>query len=128
MNRKIVIVATSLLIMAIILGAFGAHGLKELVSPERLQTFEVGVKYQFYQGLGLLFLGLNSDKFTISMKAVWSLLILATLMFSVSIYFLAIQEVLGMNLKFLGPVTPIGGLLMVIGWSLFLWNIIRQKK
>ncbi|MFN5786177.1 MAG: DUF423 domain-containing protein [Flavobacteriia bacterium] len=53
---------------------------------------------------------------------------LGTLMFSVSIYFLAIQEVLGMNLKFLGPVTPIGGLLMVIGWSLFLWNIIRQKK
>jgi len=128
MNRKIVIAATSLLILAIILGAFGAHGLKELVSADRLQTFEVGVKYQFYQGLGLLLLGLNADKFSFSMKGVWTLLIVGTLMFSVSIYFLAIQEVLGMSLKFLGPVTPIGGLLMIIGWSLFLLNIIRQKN
>lgn len=128
MNRKIVIAATSLLILAIILGAFGAHGLKELVSADRLQTFEVGVKYQFYQGLGLLLLGLNADKFRFSMKVVWNLLIIGTLMFSVSIYFLAIQEVLGMSFKFLGPVTPIGGLLMIIGWSLFLGNIIRQKN
>ncbi len=128
MNRKIVIAATSLLILAIILGAFGAHGLKELVSADRLQTFEVGVKYQFYQGLGLLLLGLNADKFRFSMKVVWNLLIIGTLMFSVSIYFLAIQEVLGMSFKILGPVTPIGGLLMIIGWSLFLGNIIRQKN
>lgn len=127
MNRNIVIVASCLLILAIVLGAFGAHGLKELVSAERLQTFEVGVKYQFYQGLGLLVLGLNADKIRFSLKAVWMLMIIGTLMFSVSIYFLAIQEVIGMNLRFLGPVTPIGGLLMIMGWSMFLWKIIRQK-
>jgi uncharacterized membrane protein YgdD (TMEM256/DUF423 family) len=127
MNRNIVIAASCLLILAVVLGAFGAHGLKELVSSERLQTFEVGVKYQFYQGLGLLVLGLNADKIRFSLKAVWILLIIGTLMFSVSIYFLAIQEVIGVNLRFLGPVTPIGGLLMIMGWSMFLWNIIRQK-
>lgn len=127
MNRNIVIAASCLLILAIVLGAFGAHGLKELVSAERLQTFEVGVKYQFYQGLGLLVLGLNADKIRFSLKAVWMLMIIGTLMFSVSIYFLAIQEVIGMNLRFLGPVTPIGGLLMIMGWSMFLWKIIRQK-
>jgi uncharacterized membrane protein YgdD (TMEM256/DUF423 family) len=127
MNRNIVIAASCLLILAVVLGAFGAHGLKELVSSERLQTFEVGVKYQFYQGLGLLVLGLNADKIRFSLKTFWILLIIGTLMFSVSIYFLAIQEVIGVNLRFLGPVTPIGGLLMIMGWSMFLWNIIRQK-
>jgi uncharacterized membrane protein YgdD (TMEM256/DUF423 family) len=127
MNRSIVIVALLMLILAIILGAFGAHGLKELVTAERLQTFEVGVKYQFYQGLGLLIIGLNAEKFRFPLKPVWLLLLIGTILFSVSIYFLSIQDVLGMSLKFLGPITPIGGLLMIIGWMILLWKTLKQK-
>lgn len=117
-----------MLIIGIVLGAFGAHGLKESVTPERLQTFEVGVKYQFYQGLGLLVLGLNADKFGFSLKPVWILLFIGTLLFSVSIYFLSVQDILGVELKFLGPVTPIGGLLMIIGWVILLWKTVRTKN
>lgn len=128
MNKNIVLIAILLLIIGIVLGAFGAHGLKELVTPERLQTFEVGVKYQFYQGLGLLVLGLNADKFGFSLKPVWILLFIGTLLFSVSIYFLSVQDILGVELKFLGPVTPIGGLLMIIGWVILLLKTVRTKK
>lgn len=128
MNKNIVLIALLLLIIGIVLGAFGAHGLKELVTPERLQTFEVGVKYQFYHGLGLLVLGLNADKFGFSLKPVWILLFIGTLLFSVSIYFLSLQDILGVELKFLGPVTPIGGLLMIIGWVILLLKTVRTKN
>ena len=128
MNRTLVITAVLFLILAIILGAFGAHGLKELVNEERLQTFEVGVKYQFYQGLGMLVLGLNAEKFKFSLKTIWTLLMTGTLMFSVSIYFLSIQDVLGASLKFLGPVTPVGGMLMILGWVILLWKMMRHSN
>lgn len=128
MNRTLVITAVLFLILAIILGAFGAHGLKELVNEERLQTFEVGVKYQFYQGLGMLVLGLNAEKFKFSLKTIWILLMTGTLMFSVSIYFLSIQDVLGASLKFLGPVTPVGGMLMILGWVILLWKMMRHNN
>jgi elongation factor Tu len=62
MNKKIVLTAAVLLMLAIILGAFGAHGLKDKVSPERIATFEVGVRYQFYIGLAMLILGFNEEK------------------------------------------------------------------
>ncbi len=126
MNKKIVLTAAVLLMLAIILGAFGAHGLKDKVSPERIATFEVGVRYQFYIGLAMLILGFNEEKLGFSLKPTFLFLLLGVLFFSVSIYFLAIQEILGASLKFLGPITPIGGLLMIIGFLIFLVKLMRK--
>ncbi len=126
MNKKIVLTAAVLLTLAIILGAFGAHGLKDKVSPERIATFEVGVRYQFYIGLAMLILGFNEEKLGFSLKPTFLFLLLGVLFFSVSIYFLAIQEILGASLKFLGPITPIGGLLMIIGFLIFLVKLMRK--
>ena len=112
--------------LAIILGAFGAHGLKDKVSPERIATFEVGVRYQFYIGLAMLILGFNEEKLGFSLKPTFLLLLIGVLFFSVSIYFLAIQEILGASLKFLGPITPVGGLLMIIGFLIFLVKLMRK--
>jgi uncharacterized membrane protein YgdD (TMEM256/DUF423 family) len=126
MNKKIVLTAAVLLIVAIILGAFGAHGLKDSVSPERLVTFEVGVRYQFYIGLAMLILGLNEEKVGFSLKPTFLFLLIGILFFSVSIYFLAIQELLGASLKFLGPITPLGGLLMIIGLLVFVIKLMRK--
>jgi uncharacterized membrane protein YgdD (TMEM256/DUF423 family) len=126
MNKKIVLTATVLLIVAIILGAFGAHGLKDSVSPERIVTFEVGVRYQFYIGLAMLILGLNEEKLGFSLKPTFLLMLIGILFFSVSIYFLAIQELLGVSLKFLGPITPLGGLLMIIGLLVFVIKLMRK--
>ncbi|MBC9810881.1 DUF423 domain-containing protein [Crocinitomicaceae bacterium CZZ-1] len=120
MNKKIVITAAALLALAIILGAFGAHGLKAIVSPEKVESFETGVKYQFYSAFGLLILGLNTAKFHFSLKAVHSLLLIGTFLFSFSIYFLSLQEYWQVKLSFLGPVTPLGGVLMIAAWMVFI--------
>lgn len=126
MNKKIVLTAAVLLIVAIILGAFGAHGLKDSVSPERIVTFEVGVRYQIYIGLAMLILGLNEEKVGFSLKPTFLFLLIGILFFSVSIYFLAIQELFGVSLKFLGPITPLGGLLMIIGLLVFVIKLMRK--
>lgn len=126
MNKKIILTAAILLMLAIILGAFGAHGLEDKISPERIATFEVGVRYQFYIGLAMLILGFNEEKLGFSLKPIFILLLVGVLFFSVSIYFLAIQEILGASLKFLGPITPIGGLLMIIGFLIFLVKLMRK--
>ncbi len=127
MKKSAVISGVVMMVIAIILGAFGAHGLKEHLTPEKLNTFEVGVRYQIYHGLAFLILGLSADKVQFSLKRPVQFIFAGVLMFSVSIYFLAIQEMLGVSLNFLGPVTPLGGALMIIGWILFLVKIIRSK-
>ena len=126
MNKRIVLTAAVLLLLAIVLGAFGAHGLKDKVTPERIATFEVGVRYQFYIGLAILILGFNEEKLGFSLKPTFILLLIGVLFFSVSIYFLAIQEILGASLKFLGPITPLGGLLMIIGLFVFIVKLMRK--
>ena len=127
MNKSIVIIGIVVLVIAIVLGAFGAHALKEHLTPEKLNTFEVGVRYQVYHGLAFLILGFSADKFQFSLKLPTRLIFVGVLMFSGSIYFLAIQEMLDVSLKFLGPITPLGGLLIITGWILFLIKIIRSK-
>ena len=127
MNKSIVIIGIVMLVIAIVLGAFGAHALKEHLTPEKLNTFEVGVRYQVYLGLAFLILGFSADKFQFSLKLPTRLIFVGVLMFSGSIYFLAIQEMLDVSLKFLGPITPLGGLLIITGWILFLIKIMRSK-
>ena len=102
---------------AVILGAFGAHLLSEMLSADALQSFEVGVRYQFFHGMALLFLSLtpNPQKF-INRTAL--LFMVGTLLFSISIYLLSLSTMYGDTglPAILGPVTPIGGLLLIIGW------------
>lgn len=127
MNKNVVIIAICIITVAIILGAFGAHSLKELISTEKLNTFEVGVKYQMYHGLGLLIIGLNAVKLKFPIRSLSLLMLLGTILFSGSIYLLSIQELFDTSLKFLGPVTPIGGSILIISWIIFLIKIIRSK-
>lgn len=127
MNRKVVLTGIVLIVIAIIFGAFGAHGLKKLVSVDRLASFEVGVRYQIYHGLALLVLGLNSDKLP-DFKLAKNLMIFGVALFSGSIYLLAIQEPLQMSLRFLGPVTPIGGVLLITSWVILMLKIVKSKN
>ena len=100
-----------------ILGAFGAHLLKKSVSESALQSFEVGVRYMMYHGLALLILTLIPFE---EKKWVAIFFVIGTLLFSLSIFFLSIQSILKINLKWLGPITPIGGTFLIMGWILFL--------
>lgn len=126
-QKNILLWAITFISIAIILGAFGAHALKERISDERLISFETGVKYQMYHGLALLALAVLSEKWSFHFKVPFRLLIIGTLLFSVSIYGLALQEIVGMELKFLGPITPIGGTVLIVGWIWLGVSIFKTK-
>ena len=107
--------------LAIIFGAFGAHALKKILSDDQLKSFETGVKYQMYHAIVLLLLGFN---FQYSTSTMYWCFTIGIVLFSFSIYGLVLSDAKGKKLKFLGPITPIGGLLFVIGWLLILLQAI----
>ena len=127
MKNITLIIGATYGMLSVILGAFGAHAFKKILSVERLTSFETGVKYQMYHALLLLIIGFFFQFDTVTEKWASWCIILGVLLFSFSIYFLSFQEVLGVNLKFLGPITPIGGLLMIVGWALLISYFFKSK-
>ena len=112
--------------LAVIFGAFGAHALKKTFSEEQLKSFETGVKYQMYHALVLVVIGFNFG-FNSSLETnIAYCFMIGTFLFSFSIYALCLSASKGKKLRFLGPVTPIGGLFLVIGWSLLLYSFIAE--
>lgn len=126
-QKRYFIIGGILIALSIILGAFGAHALKQLLVnfPEKLVSFETGVRYQIYVGFSFLFLGLIESK--INVKLIASFWLIGTIFFSLSIYLLALNPLLGINLGFLGPITPIGGLFLIIGWVILVLKLIKHK-
>ncbi|MBB1138747.1 DUF423 domain-containing protein [Myroides sp. WP-1] len=116
MGRKIIITATLLGALGIILGAFGAHGLKKIVSETAVASYEVGVRYQMYHVFFLLFVGLSSFFSDAVKKRIFILTLVGVLLFSGSIYLLTFNGLPGFDVKFLGPITPIGGVFMIAAW------------
>ena len=119
-QQVIMATAASFGMLSVILGAFGAHALKKILSEKQLHSFEVGVKYQMYHSIVLLVLSFNSN--AISSAIFWCFTI-GIVLFSFSIYGLVLSDAKGKKLRFLGPITPIGGLLLVIGWLLLLTSV-----
>ena len=111
---------------AIIFGAFGAHALKKIMTTEQLASFETGVKYQMYHALLLLMLSYNMNLDTSLEKYMVYCFILGTFLFSFSIYGLCISGAKGSKWKFLGPITPLGGLFLVVGWAMLLYSFIQN--
>ncbi|UYW01273.1 DUF423 domain-containing protein [Flavobacterium agricola] len=128
MNKKIIVTACLFGALAIVLGAFGAHGLKKVLLPNELETFEVGVRYQFYQALFLLFVAnLNAiSERTKKYIAIFSAI--GVVLFSGSIYLLATQSATAINFKFLGPITPIGGVFLIVSWVLLLVGALKSTQ
>lgn len=123
-NHLVIAVGAAFGILAIIFGAFGAHALKKVLSAEKLASFEVGVRYQTYSALFLLVLGYNANLELSSIKWTFYLVTIGTILFSFSIYLLSLSEYLKKSFKFLGPITPLGGLLMIIGWGCLLCSVL----
>ena len=112
--------------IAVILGALGSHTLKEVLRPEQLESFTIGVRYQMTHVL-LLMVVLLTSYFNEDVKqtSFW-LTIIGILLFSGSIYLLNIQQLLGLKLSFLGPVTPIGGLFLITNWGFLALKALRR--
>jgi len=128
MNLKATITASILAATSIMLGAFGAHALKELITAERLLTFEVGVRYQMYIALSLLVFAICEDRFQFEIRLVRILMLVGILLFSGSIYLIALSDIWGLNTKILGPLTPIGGLCIILGWTVFIYRVWKAAK
>lgn len=126
-DKKIVVTASVLAAITIGIGAFGAHGLKELVDAEALSSFETGVRYQMYHVLVLLIVGFTTVIPATTKKWVFRFFCFGILLFSGSIYLLALKSVLPFSVSFLGPVTPIGGLLFMMGWLRMAYGLLTIK-
>ncbi|MFK7904551.1 MAG: DUF423 domain-containing protein [Chitinophagales bacterium] len=128
MQRNLLIIGCFLAALAVILGAFGAHGLKAMISPEHLQVFETGVKYQFYHTFAIIMTALLLEKFNHAFTTYAAFcFIIGIVLFSGSLYLLATRTLLGIeNLSLIGPMTPIGGLFFIVGWVLLAVSVMKN--
>ena len=123
--KTFMIVASFMMAITIAIGAFGAHGLKPYLDEYSTDIYQKAVSYQFYNTLGLFFLSFvayllpNSTK----IKKSFYFILFGTLVFSFSLYILALTKIM-----WLGAITPIGGSLMIIGWVLCGYVIMKELK
>ena len=126
-NKKLRISGTFLGAIAVILGAFGAHGLEKVLDADALSSFEVGVRYQFYHvfvlwGVSLFAL---SEK---TKKLIFWLVVTGIICFSGSIYLLATNAITVINFKAIAPITPIGGGLLIAGWVVLFISFLKRRS
>jgi uncharacterized membrane protein YgdD (TMEM256/DUF423 family) len=134
MYRKILIFGLAFAALSVLLGAFGAHALKSMVSGEKLQIFETGVRYQFMHAMALITLAIYCNQRNLSVKEqkriAWAahFFIAGTLLFSGSLYILTLIATTDHPLiPFIGPITPLGGLCFMLGWFLWLRVVFLNK-
>ncbi len=126
--KQIILISASIYgMLSVILGAMGAHAFKKILSQEQLQSFETGVKYQMYHAIVLLVIGFYFQFDTKLQHAMGWSFILGVLLFSFSIYLLSFSQNWGVDLKFLGPITPLGGILLIAGWVMLLLQVLKIK-
>ena len=127
MKKTIFSTACFLGMFAIILGAFGAHGLQKLVKADALAVFETGVHYQMYHVFLLFVLGLLPNLPNGIKRIVFFLIVIGVILFSFSLYLLAINELVEFDFKKIGFLTPIGGTLQIIAWGILGYTYLRRK-
>tara|TARA_B100001059_G_scaffold57356_1_gene52693 strand:+ start:21941 stop:22309 length:369 start_codon:yes stop_codon:yes gene_type:complete len=109
-------------LLGVVFGAFAAHSLKSQISEDSIKSFETGVRYMMYHGLAIIILStLNIEGKNLILK----FFLCGTILFSGSIFLLSTQLLTNLKLTFLGPVTPIGGSLLIIGWIIFIFYSIK---
>lgn len=129
MNKQIILVASLFGLLAVILGAFGAHGLEGKVSDYQIGTWKTANQYHFYHTLAMLFLSTFSRAKTPSIRVAFIAFITGIVFFSGSLYLLSTRELLGIeNVGVLGPITPLGGLFFIVGWIALFWAAIKHKS
>jgi len=128
MNKKILIFGSVLGLLAVVIGAFAAHGLKPKITASEMQSFETGVRYQMYHAFLLLLVG-NMEVLKVkSKKIILYLVFTGMLLFSGSIYLLATNSLTGFDFKVIGFLTPLGGLLLISAWLVMLTYIVKRSK
>lgn len=129
MEKTILKTASIFGLTAVILGAFGAHALKAQLTPDQLASFQTGVRYQFIHTLALIAVGvlllISSNKML--RNAAWAFTI-GIILFSGSIYLLTAGKMMGWSVSWLGPITPLGGVSLIVGWVMFFFGVGKMEK
>lgn len=120
--KTFIVIGAIAMALGVVLGAFGAHGLKNKLTPDLLAVYHTGVEYHLYHALGLILVGILAVQFpqATGLKLGGWLLLAGIVIFSGSLYVLAISGV-----RWLGAITPIGGLAFIAGWVWVAWSLIR---
>ena len=126
MNKTILATAAFLGFWAVILGAMGAHALKTSLSPSALESFQTAVEYQMYHALFLLFLGGQTRLSEGGVRWIFRLVFAGVICFSGSIYVLSTEELSGMDFSAIAWITPLGGLLLISGWGMLFYRVLRS--
>jgi uncharacterized membrane protein YgdD (TMEM256/DUF423 family) len=128
MQRVFLIVAALAGLTAVILGAFGAHSLRDVLTQGQLSVWEKGVQYQIYHALALFICAIYLHReYSVSIRNAAICFIIGILFFSGSLYLLATKDLTGIPILFIGPVTPIGGFFFIAGWGLVLIQAMKKN-
>jgi uncharacterized membrane protein YgdD (TMEM256/DUF423 family) len=128
MNKQAIVTGSIFGALAVIAGAFGAHGLKQLIDAQQLAIWHTAVEYQFYHVFALLFLSVFPRDKNRLLNTSYYLFTFGIIFFSGSLYLLACSSLINWNwLWIMGPITPIGGLLFIAGWITLLLAALRSK-
>lgn len=122
--KKAKIFGTLFVLISVTFGALNTHYLKSILPKIAIDSIDVSLRYMMYHGLGLLIISILPIK---EKRYIINLFIVGTLLFSLSILILSFQSISKSNLGWLGPLTPIGGLLLIGGWIILLYSFIREK-
>ena len=129
MYKPALIAGALLAALSVVLGAFGAHALKEVLTEAQLQTFETGVRYQMYHSIALLVTGTAAAYMTMQrVKLTTIFFLIGIILFSGSLYLLTLMKLNGqIGIGGLGLLTPIGGLFFIVGWLMFALGVVQKK-
>lgn len=128
MNKTIFSTGILFGVLSVILGAFGAHGLEQLIDANAIMTFETGVRYQMYHALFLLILANTKFLPELHKNAIFYLIVMGTVLFSFSIYFLATNTLTSFDFKKIALLTPLGGTLLIFGWILLAYRVFINNR
>ncbi|WP_107037677.1 DUF423 domain-containing protein [Brumimicrobium mesophilum] len=129
-DKKFILIGLIFIVLGIILGAMGAHYLKIIgVSESQIDSFDTGANYLFYNGIAALAVAGIAHKFDFEISFQFNLILWGTILFSGSIFALVLLPIAGVEInKFIGPITPIGGMIMIFGWLTMLIKYLRTYK
>jgi uncharacterized membrane protein YgdD (TMEM256/DUF423 family) len=128
-SRFHILCGLSFACLGVVIGAFAAHGLKPLLSLKEINNFETGVKYQFYHAFALIILGILGAIIPLNerlFKVAGFLFFIGVILFSGSLYLLSTQSLFNISIPLLGPITPLGGSLLIFGWVFTAWGLIKK--
>ena len=121
--KKYLILAGFILMIAVIMGAFGAHGLENKISEKAMQTYQTGVRYHFYHGLAIMLVAIIGKLLNLNLKLSKNFFITGIILFSGNCYLYAIT-----GIKTFAMIVPIGGVAFIIGWLAFSITLLRSNS